>query len=209
MRLMRRVSLLLLAAFATLGALLGLDMYTYARLTNELPVARLSFQPVAPQQYRVELRSGDFCDTQTFLLYGDEWRIDAHFLKWKPWANLLGLDARYRLDRLSGRYRDVRQENENPHIAWALSDPPLLESVIADGGWLAGLSPLDTVFGNSVYQGIEPGYEYTVYRAQSGLLVRKQPLATIHRRGSRLVIPINKPCTDLNMTGGQGGDSRR
>jgi len=194
MRLMRRVLLLLMAAFAAIGVLFGLNLNTYARLTDELPVARLSFQPVAPQHYRVELRSGDFCDVQAFQLYGDEWRIDAHFLKWKPWANLLGLDARYQLDRLSGRYWDVRQENENPHIAWALSDPSLLESVIADGGWLAGLSPLDTVFGSSVYQSIEPGYEYTVYRGQSGLLVRKQPVATIHRRGSRLVIPIDKPC---------------
>lgn len=196
MRLPGRSLLSLLAVLAVITALAGLNLHTYSRLTDEAPVARLVFQPVAPQQFRVELRSGDFCEAQTFLLYGDEWRIDAQFLKWKPWANLLGLDARYRLDRLSGRYRDVRQENENPHVAWALSKPPLLESLIPDSGWLAGLSPLDTVFGSSVYQDIEPGYEYTVYRGQSGLLVRKQPLASIRREGGNLVIPINKPCTD-------------
>jgi hypothetical protein len=194
MRLLRRVSLLSLAVFAAIGALLGLNLYTYARLTDEAPVARLSFQFVAPQEYRVELRSGDFCDAQTFLLYGDEWRIDAHFIKWKPWANLLGLDARYRLDRLSGRYKDIGQENSGPHIAWLLSEPSLFESMGLDEGWLAGLSPLDTVFGSSVYQAIEPGYDYTVYRGQSGLLVRKQPLASIRRSGDSLVIPIENRC---------------
>ncbi|TCK18671.1 hypothetical protein DFR30_1954 [Thiogranum longum] len=194
MRLTGRVLLLLLVASGVIAVLTWLNLQTYSRLTDEAQVARLTFQPVAPQQFRVEVRSGDFCDTRTFMLYGDEWRIDAQFLKWKPWANLLGLDARYRLDRLSGRYRDVAQENESPHIAWALSEPSLLESAIAETGWLAGLSPLDTVFGSSVYQPIEPDYEYTVYRGQSGLLVRKQPLALIRRDGDSLVIPIENPC---------------
>ncbi len=196
MRLLARGLLMSLVALGVIAVLIALNLQTYSRLTDEVPVARLSFQPVAPRQFRVELRSGDFCEARSFLLYGDEWRIDAQFLKWKPWANLLGLDARYRLDRLSGRYRDVRQENENPHIAWALSEHSLLESVIADGGWLARLSPLDTVFGSSVYQTIEPGYEYTVYRGQSGLLVRKQPLASIRREDGNLVIPIIKPCPE-------------
>jgi hypothetical protein len=200
MRLLRRVSLLSLAAFAAIATLLGLNLHTYARLTDEAPVARLSFQPVAPQQYRVELRSGDFCDAKTFLLYGDEWRIDAHFLKWKPWANLLGLDARYRLDRLSGRYQDIGQENANPHIAWSLSEPSVFESLGSGDGWLASLSPLDTIFGSSVYQAIEPGYEYTVYKGQGGLLVRKQPLASIRRNGDSLVIPIENPCVSGQLS---------
>jgi len=194
MRLLRRASLWSLTILGVFGTLLGLNLHTYSRLTDEAPVARLSFQPVAFQQYRVELRSGDFCDTQTFLLYGDEWRIDAHFLKWKPWANLFGLDARYRLDRLSGRYQDVGQENANPHIAWSLSEPSVFESVGLDNGLLASLSPLDTVFGSSVYQAVDTDYEYTVYKGQSGLLVRKQPVASIRRNGDSLVIPIENPC---------------
>jgi len=194
MRLLRRISLLSLVGIGVIAVLFGVNLQTYNRLTDEAPVARLSFQPVAAQQYRVELRSGDFCDPRTFLLYGDEWRIDAHFLKWKPWANVLGLDARYRLDRLGGRYRNIDQENTHPHVAWSLSGSTLFDPARLAGGLPGMLSPLDTEFGSSVYQAIEPGYEYTVYRGQGGLLVRKSPLASIHRSGGSLVIPIENPC---------------
>ena len=37
-----------------------------------------------------------------YPLHGDEWRVEAQVLRWKPWANVLGLDTQYRLDRLSG-----------------------------------------------------------------------------------------------------------
>ncbi len=194
MRLIRRLSFLLLAGFSSIAALLGFNVQTYSQLTEEVPVARLSFQAVAPQQFRVELRTGDFCDVRDFLLYGDEWRIDAHFLKWKPWANILGLDARYRLDRLSGRYGDIEQENTRPHVAWALSESSPFDTSWLAGSWLEKLSPLDTVFGSSVYQAIDPGYEYTVYKGQDGLLVRKSPSAVIRRSGDSLVIPIKNPC---------------
>lgn len=194
MKLLRRLSLLSLAGFSGLAAMLGINLQTYSQLTEEVPVAKLSFQPVAAQQYRVELRTGDFCDVRDFLLYGDEWRIDAHFLKWKPWANILGLDARYRLDRLSGRYRDVEQENTRPHVAWSLSETSPFDPSRLAGSPLEKLSPLDTVFGSSVYLAIDPGYEYTVYKGQSGLLVRKQPAVAIRRSGRGLVIPIENPC---------------
>ena len=45
-----------------------------------------------------------------FEMHGDEWRIEARVLKWKPWAYVLGLDSQYRLDRFSGRYADTQQE---------------------------------------------------------------------------------------------------
>lgn len=194
MRLLRRISLLSLAGVGVIAVLFAMNLRTYQRLSDEAPVARLTFQPVAAQQYRVELLSGNFCTPRTFLLHGDEWRLDAHFLKWKPWANVLGLNARYRLDRLGGRYRDVGQENARSHVAWQLSATGVFDPARLAGGFLGALSPLDTVFGSSVYQAIDPRYAYTVYRGQSGLLVRKSPLASIHRHGDSLVIPIEPPC---------------
>ncbi len=194
MRLLRRLALLGVAGTGALTTLFGVGLHGYARLADEAPIARLSFERVAPQRFRVELLSGDFCQPHVYILYGDEWRLDARFLKWKPWANLLGLDARYRLDRLSGRYRDVAQENSEPHIAWSLASDAVFDPAMLDAGWLAALSPLDTVYGSSVYQAIEPGREYTVYRGQSGLLVRESPPPAIRREGGSLVIPIDNGC---------------
>ena len=61
---------------------------------------------------------------QMFMLAGDEWQLDARVLKWKGWANLLGLDAQYRLERVSGRYRDIEQERNDERTVYALSENP-------------------------------------------------------------------------------------
>jgi hypothetical protein len=59
-----------------------------------------------------------------FPLHGDEWRIEAQVLKWKPWANVLGLDTQYRLDRLSGRYESTQDELTAPRSAYDLGPEP-------------------------------------------------------------------------------------
>ena len=147
------------------------------------------------QHYQVELRSGDFCQPQILELYGDQWQIDARFLKWKAWANLLGMDALYRLERLGGRYQSGSDENSRKHLVHTLSDTPAIDLVryIGDGqgAWL----PVDTRFGSSVYETIDPDYEYTVYRSQSGLLVRKQRIPAAHYEQGKLVIDIVKGCS--------------
>ncbi|VAW73541.1 hypothetical protein MNBD_GAMMA13-373 [hydrothermal vent metagenome] len=165
-------------------------------MTDEAPIARLRFVGVAPQQYAVELRTGNFCSPRYFEIKGDEWRLDARFIKWKPLANLVGFDAMYRLNRLSGRYSDIREANNLPHVAHQIGETPAIDlSEYLREGWLKW-SPVDTSFGSSVYESIEPAYEYTVYRSQSALLVRKQLIKTVRYESGALVIPIEKLCKD-------------
>jgi len=188
-------SLTVLALAGISVALLYSNIYTFNRLTDEAPIAKLRFTQLAPQKYAVELRSGDFCHPQTFVLYGDEWRIDARFLKWKPLANLVGLDAMYRLERLTGRYQAVSDENTNRHQAWRIGKQPDIDLFqYAKRDWTYW-SPIDTFFGSSVYEAIDPAREYTVYRSQSGLLVRKASAAPAHYEGGALVIHIEKHCS--------------
>jgi hypothetical protein len=175
-------------------ALVGWNLHTFHRLTAEAPIAKLRFVEMAPQRYSVELRSGDFCKPRHFELMGDEWRLDARFLKWKPTANLFGLDAMYRLDRLGGRYSDIGAANTRQHVAYDIGDKPGIDLTdYLDERWLSW-TPVDTYFGSSVYETIDPAYEYTVYRSQSALLVRKRLLETAHREGQSLVIHIEQPC---------------
>src|SRR5256886_7584076 len=47
--------------------------------------------------------------------------MDAHILKWHPWANLLGLHTVYELDRVAGRYNAVGDERTQPHTAYELA----------------------------------------------------------------------------------------
>jgi hypothetical protein len=173
---------------------MGLNLHTFHRLTHEELIATLRFTEIAPQHYRVQLRSGDFCKQQAFHLYGDEWRLDARFLKWKPLANRFGFDAMYRLERLSGRYLSVQDENTQRRQAYAVGDRPVMDlAEYLDKDWKYW-SPVDTSFGSSVYESADPAYEYSVYRSQSGLLVRKERLAAAHYEGDALVIHIRKDC---------------
>ena len=176
--------------------LVAWNLHTYSRLTDEALIAKLRFVQIAPRHYRVELRSGDFCEQQKFEVFGDEWRLDARFLKWKPLANLFGFDAMYRLERLTGRYRSIADENSHRHRAYEVSPRPgvdLLKYLERDWKYW---SPVDTYFGSSVYESVDPAYEYSVYRSQSGLLVRKELLAAAHYEGGALVIHIRKDCQD-------------
>jgi len=175
-------------------ALLGWNLHTFNRLTDEAPIAQLKFVPLAPQRYSVELRSGDFCTARHYTLNGDEWRLDARFLKWKPLANLFGFDALYRLDRLGGRYSDIKQAASKTPSVYSIGNKPRIDITdYLNEKWLSW-TPVDTNFGSSVYETIDPAYAYTVYRSQSGLLVRKHRLETARYESGALVIEISKPC---------------
>ena len=115
-----------LMAVAAIAALTGLNVQTYARLTYERPVATLQLKQLGPQYYEATVTQparieGTPGQTETYLLNGDDWRVEAQVLKWKPWANVLGLDSQYRLDRLSGRYQDIEQELHSTRSVHALS----------------------------------------------------------------------------------------
>jgi hypothetical protein len=193
-KLLWSIQFILLLLIGLSAGLIAWNLHTFSRLTDEAPIAKLRFSQIQPQVYQLELRSGDFCQPRTFKVFGDEWRLDARFLKWKAWANLFGLDAMYRLERLSGRYLDIDEENSREHQAHDIVDTTAADlTPYLEKRWLRW-SPLDTYFGSSVYESMDPDYEYTVYRSQSGLLVRKQLLAPAHYEDGALVIHIEKDC---------------
>ena len=166
------VLIFLVAAFLTLG-----NLYTYKRLTAEEPIAQLTFEPVNDQEFDATLRLGNSCEENIYKIYGDEWRIDSQFLKWKSWANLMGLDAMYRLDRLSGRYIDIHDENSKLHVAHELKTNSTIDLSKLAEKYDNRFPPVDTVYGSSAYEKMKPNVLYTVFLTQSGILIREQELA--------------------------------
>jgi hypothetical protein len=87
--------------------LLGLNTQTYARLTHEGPVAEISVKAVDPatSRYAVTIHRLDGSNrTQMCQIQGDDWVLSGRVQKWKPWANVLGLDATYTLNQMSNLY---------------------------------------------------------------------------------------------------------
>jgi hypothetical protein len=200
---MRRIfkfSLLAVVLFAALSlVLLTATVYTYDRLSAETLIAELRFDAMGERQYVAQLRTGDRCSERTFVVLGDQWRVDAEFLKWKYWALLLGLDSQYRLDRLEGRYRTSAEQNSQPGLAHDLSERTAVDVVeLAEslGSWNF---LLDATYGSSTYQDIDPGNVYYVYRTTTGIITRHQPRPTQPAGEEPLAITINGACGEPSI----------
>lgn len=159
-----------LASGAAVG-LLGLNIQTYQRLSYEQPVAEVTLRQTGPQAYIATVRKADLTATEYDVL-GDEWQLDARVLKWRPWANVLGFDASYRLERLSGRYKDVAAERTAPRSVHALSTNPGLDLWKLAQTYGESVPVVDTIYGSGAYMPMADGASYQVTMSQSGLVAR-------------------------------------
>ena len=179
--------------------LLAATIYTYERLTAETLIAELRFDRSGERQYVAYLRTGDRCDERTFPLFGDQWRVDAEFLKWKYWALLLGLDSQYRLDRLEGRYRSTAEQNSQPNVAHDLAERTAVDLVSLAGALGSWNFLLDATYGSSTYQDIDVDNVYYVYRTTTGIITRHEPRPVPPEGDTPLSITINDACGDPSV----------
>ncbi len=174
---------LLLLAVAGALFLIATNLHAYTRLTHEETVADLAFEAQGPQQFLATLTRAPSGDVETFLLKGDEWQLDARVLKWRGWANLLGLDARYRIERVSGRYSEVEQERSAQRTVYGLATMPPVDLWMlarANPSWLPFV---DALYGSATYLPMADGASYRVTISQSGLVAR--PLNSAAETASR------------------------
>jgi hypothetical protein len=160
----------LFVAVGAATALLGLNIHTYQRLTYEQPVATISFRQLGPQDFVATLRTPDGAGTE-YNLTGDQWQMDARVLKFHPWANMMGFDTVYRLDRLSGRYGKIEDERNGPRALHNLSQNPGLDIYELGKQFGGALQVVDASYGAGTYVPMVDGAEYQVSLTQGGGLV--------------------------------------
>jgi hypothetical protein len=112
--------LLLLALALPMGGL-GLLLRHYSWLLEDQPVAIIALQQSAPQRFQTTLVPTGKPAIKHELL-GDEWQLDARVIRWQLPAALAGLPPVYRLERLSGRYGDPKDELAKPRSVYDLRD---------------------------------------------------------------------------------------
>jgi hypothetical protein len=163
---------LLLLAVGALAATIAIGTHGYTALTREDVAATLLVQPIGPQQFSATVRYPDLREVK-FELAGDEVYVDAHILKWKPLANLLGLHTAYELDRIAGRYRSIDHERSAPRTVFPLSrDKPLdLFDLRQRYTFLAPL--LDAEYGSASYIAVSRPAEIELRVSTTGLLMRE------------------------------------
>ena len=116
---------------------LQLSLQGYRALTREDLAATIQAEPVGPSQFRVTIHLANG-QTDSYWMTGDEVYVDAHILKWKPWANLLGLHTAYELDRIAGRYHRIEDERVRPRTVYQLTTDRLVDvfALRRRYGWL-------------------------------------------------------------------------
>lgn len=175
LRPLRALTRLLAGALAlSLGALamgLAIGVQGYRALTFEDLAARIDVKPTGPQRFVATFHYPDG-RVASYALNGDAIYVDAHVLKWKPWANVIGLHTAYELSRVAGRYNDIDQEKTAPRSVHALAQerPVDLFSLRRRYVWLEPL--LDADYGSGTFVAVDNGKTLELRVSTTGLLLR-------------------------------------
>ena len=162
---------LLLVAISALIIAISINFFTYDRLTHEVPATEVQFQERGRQHFWGYITLPQ-TRAMVFDLRGDEWQLDARILKLHGIAFLLGFDTIYRLDRLSGRYRDIAQERTAERTVYSLGEDRGLDLwaiVQKYGHWLPWV---DAIYGSATYMPMVDRGRYNVMISATGLLTR-------------------------------------
>ena len=164
---------LLMLSLTALSAALTVSTQGYRALTREEVVASVTTRRISEQEFEAQVRFPDGRDT-SFVLAGDEFYMDARILKWKPIANVLGLHTDYELDRITGRYLELADEQSSPRTVFSLSSSKPIDLFELRRrhpflGWL-----VDAEYGSGTFIATDDQALFDVLVSTTGLLIRKR-----------------------------------
>jgi hypothetical protein len=177
-RFMGCLTFLLLSLVATLSALLVLLVCAgtkgYKALIREELAATVYITPLGNQQFRARIVRPHAADT-AFAIAGDELYMDARILKWKPIATVLGLHTAYCLDRVSGRYVDIRDEHTKVRTLYSLNNGTMPWDLFFLRIRYGFLSPiLDAQYGSAAFVPVNDVKVVRILVTGSGLIARSE-----------------------------------
>jgi hypothetical protein len=151
--------------------LVGTSLRSYQRLSSEQAAAELQFSKIGNRQFDAAL-SYPNGDRDSFALSGDEWQIDARVLKWHAFANIVGFDAAYRLERISGRYSHVEEERTQTRSVYDLHPPGRVDPWELIHRYRSWIPWMDALYGSATFLPMADGALYEIKVSQSGLVAR-------------------------------------
>src|SRR3989475_4310016 len=175
-RLPSTVGFLASARLLTLSILLGampVGFHGYRPSPQEALAATIKPEPIGRHRFRATVTLPD-SSLHMFDLAGDAVYVDAHVLKWRPIGTLLGLETVYELDRISGRYQALSDEQTRERTVYSLAQKKPFDAFdLARRYWV--LRPfVDAEYGSATFVGATApdGATYEVRVSTTRLLVR-------------------------------------
>jgi hypothetical protein len=156
---------------AACAVLVGSNLRTYQRLSYEQPAGELQLSRVGERQFDAVLSYPDG-ERAGFPLHGDEWQVDARVLKWHAFANLVGFDTAYRLERISGRYSNIEDERSQPRTVYELHAPGRIDPWELIHRYRSWVPWMDALYGSATFLPMADGALYEIKVSQSGLVAR-------------------------------------
>ena len=156
------VAFLLVAAF---------DIISYRQLEAEESIATISFRKINKQHYMATLVTSAG-KVREYPLYGDQWQLDSRIIKWPSRLVRFGAKTGYRLERLSGRYISLEDEQSKPKKLYALNTSIAGVDIWM---WLNQLSHngfVDARYGNATFLPMVDSGQYQISLSNTGLLAR-------------------------------------
>ena len=162
---------LVLILLSAVAALIAANLLTYQRLSFEQPAGELQLTRTGDREFNAVLTypSGEHAN---FALRGDEWQIDARVLKWHAFANLVGFDSAYRLDRIGGRYTRLEDERSQPRSVYSLNQPERIDLWDLVHRYHSWVPWMDALYGSATFLPMADGALYEIKVSQSGLVAR-------------------------------------
>jgi hypothetical protein len=162
---------------ATFVSMLLFNIQSYVQLTKEHVLADVEIGAVESGTTSLGLTING--ERRDYPISADEWRLDARFIKWKPWVVLLGKSPVVRLELLSGR--NAAQGNRVIQTYPLHKDFVIVDKIITNLTNHFGM--IDTMYGSSVYMPLEPGARYQVSANHAGLIARP-----VNKAGKQAII---------------------
>jgi hypothetical protein len=164
---------LLLFVAAALCATLGVATQGYRAFLREEIAAVVDVEPTGEQSFAAVFH---FLDGRraSFSLLGDALYVDAHILKWKPTANLLGLHTAYELGRVAGRYAELDHEQTRPRTVFSLAAGKPLDIFDLRQRFALLSFFVDAEYGSATFIIADRPATFEVRVSTTGLLIRRR-----------------------------------
>ena len=163
---------LLLVTMGALAGMISIGMLGYRALIREDVAAHITVKPAGKQRFAATFRFPNGGE-KTFEVAGDEIYVDAHILKWHPYANMIGLHTAYELDRVAGRYHDIKDESSAPRTLHALGRDRTVDLYGLRQRY-PFLAPLfDAQYGSATFVSVTKPAEFELRVSTTGLLIRE------------------------------------
>lgn len=163
-----------MCAFALLAlgvaiALFAFNLRNYQSLDQLTAIGTLRSVKLGPQKWQVTLNTAGQ-GARSFELAGDQWQVDARILQFDGLLRWLGLGPMYQLDRISGRYVALEQEQNAQRTVYGLGHTGGIDIWKLDRE--VGLPFVAARYGNSVFMPLKDGARYTISLSLNGLVAK-------------------------------------